>query len=104
MTPFTQNYDTTIRDLEGKLETLIDSGIEFDFSRSGDVLTIEFDSGEKIIITPQAPTEQLWISANYAGHRFNWNDGNWVNEKGGQELIPFLSQALSSQLGMQIEI
>jgi CyaY protein len=104
MTPFTQNYDQTIRDLEGKLESLIDSGIEFDFSRSGDVLTIEFDSGEKIIITPQAPTEQLWISANYAGHRFNWLDGNWVNEKGGQELSAFLSEALTLQLGMKVEV
>ena len=104
MTPFTQNYDQTIRDLEGKLEALIDSGIEFDFSRSGDVLTIEFDSGEKIIITPQAPTEQLWISANYAGHRFNWIGGNWVNEKGGQELYSFLTGALSLQLRSDIEI
>ncbi len=102
MTDFSRNYDNAIRDLEAKLDSLIDSGIEFDFSRSGDVLTIEFDSGEKIIITPQAPTEQLWISANYAGHRFNWDGGNWVNEKGGQELSIFLSEALSSQLGMQI--
>jgi CyaY protein len=104
MTPFTQNYDTTIRDLEAKLDALIDSGISFDFSRSGDVLTIEFDSGEKIIITPQAPTEQLWISANYAGHRFNWSDGTWVNEKGGQELSAFLTGALSLQLGVEVEI
>jgi CyaY protein len=104
MTNFSRNYDDTIRDLEGKLETLIDSGIEFDFSRSGDVLTIEFDSGEKIIITPQAPTEQLWISANYAGHRFNWNDGNWMNEKGEQELSILLSEALSLQLGTTVEI
>ncbi len=104
MTDFSRNYDSTIRILEAKLDALIDSGVEFDFSRSGDVLTIEFDSGDKIIITPQAPTEQLWISANYAGHRFNWSDGNWMNEKGGQELIAFLSQALSLQLEMQVEI
>jgi CyaY protein len=104
MTPFTQNYDNTIRDLEQKLDALVDSGIEFDFSRSGDVLTVEFDSGEKIIITPQAPMEQLWISANYAGHRFNWTDGNWINEKGGQELSKFLTEALSSQLGIEVEV
>jgi CyaY protein len=104
MTDFSRNYDTTIRDLEAKLDALIDSGISFDFSRSGDVLTIEFDSGEKIIITPQAPTQQLWISANYAGHRFNWDDGDWVNEKGGQELSIFLSEALSLQLGTTVEI
>jgi CyaY protein len=104
MTTFTQNYDTTIRDLEQKLDALVDSGSAFDFSRSGDVLTIEFDSGEKIIITPQSPMEQLWISANYAGHRFNWNDENWVNEKGGQELYKFLSEALSLQLGTTVEV
>jgi CyaY protein len=104
MTDFSRNYDTTIRDLEAKLDALIDSGISFDFSRSGDVLTIEFDSGEKIIITPQSPMEQLWISANYAGHRFNWDGGNWINEKGGQELSKFLPEALSLQLGITVDV
>ena len=104
MSQFSLHYDTTIRELERKLGDLIDDGAEFDIERNGDVLVIEFEDGEKIVITPQAPMEQLWVSANYAGHRFDWNGGGWVNEKGGEEFIAFLSRVLSEKLGSSTEI
>ncbi len=106
MTNFSQTYDSTIRELEQKLSSLIDEGMEFDFTRSGDVLTIEFDDGERIVITPQSPMEQLWISANYAGHRFNWSEAtnDWVNEKNGEALSAFLATAISSRLGTKIAL
>jgi CyaY protein len=104
MSQFSLHYDTTIRELERKLGDLIDDGAEFDIERNGDVLVIEFEDGEKIVITPQAPMEQLWVSANYAGHRFDWNGDEWVNEKGGEEFIPFLSRVLSEKFGSTIVI
>jgi iron donor protein CyaY len=101
MTSFSQTYDTTIRDLEQKLAAMIDAGSDFDFTRSGDVLTIEFEDGEKIVITPQSPMEQLWISANYAGHRFNWSEehNDWIHEKTGELFEEFVVNALSKKLG-----
>lgn len=104
MPSFSQNFDTTIRSLEQKLSAFIDAGYEFDFTRSGDVLTIEFDSKEKIVITPQAPMEQLWISANYAGHRFNWKGAEWQNEKTGEPLDRFVGMILSEKFGTSIDI
>ncbi len=101
---FTQRYDTTVRDLEQKLASLIDTGQELDFTRSGDVLSIEFDDGKKIVITPQSPLEQLWISANYAGHRFDWKSEAWRNEKTGETLEEFLERALSEQLGIPVAL
>ena len=103
---FSQQYDTTIRDLESKLSDLIDSGAEFDLDRRGDVLNIEFEDGEKIVITPQAPLEQLWVSANYAGHRFNWSEAvaHWVSEKGGESIQSFLAQALAAKLEIPVTL
>ncbi|HEY3876432.1 MAG TPA: iron donor protein CyaY [Candidatus Kapabacteria bacterium] len=104
MHTFSQNYDETIRSLESRLSTLIDDGSEFDFTRMGDVLTIEFENDEKIVITPQAPMEQLWVSANYAGHRFNWNGSHWQHEKSGESFSQFLSNALSEGLGTPVDL
>ena len=101
---FSQRYDTTIRELESKLSDLIDEGAEFDLERKGDVLNIEFEDGEKIVITPQSPLEQLWVSANYGGHRFNWDDDKWKNEKGGEALDTFLETILSQKLGSTITL
>ncbi len=101
MTFFAQHYDATIRDLEETLDAMIDSGSEFDFTRSGDVLSIEFEDGEKIVITPQSPMEQLWISANYAGHRFNWSvqQQDWTDEKSSESLKSFLSKTITGKIG-----
>lgn len=106
MTSFSQQYETTIRTLEAKLSELIDNGAALDFTRSGDVLTIEFEDGEKIVITPQSPMQQLWISANYAGYRFNWSEekNEWVDEKGGEELNRFLASALRNKLGDSFQL
>jgi CyaY protein len=101
---FSERYDTTIRDLESRLSVLIDNGAEFDLDRSGDVLTIEFDDGEKFVITPQAPMEQLWVSANYAGHRFDWDGDAWIHEKNGKELSTVLSRSMSEKLGSSVHL
>lgn len=100
---FAQNYDETIRELESKLSDLIDSGSDFDLERKGDVLNIEFEDGEKIVITPQAPLEQLWVSADYAGHRFIWNEG-WQHEKDGETLQEFLATILSRRLEREVSL
>ncbi len=106
MPTFATTYDTTIRDLESKLSDLIDGGLDFDLDKRGDVLTIEFEDGEKIVITPQAPLEQLWVSANYAGHRFLWSEtvAHWVNEKSGESIQSFLAKALSEKLQLDVSL
>ncbi|SRR5579883_368790 len=101
---FSQTYDNTVRTLEIKLGDLVDSGSEFDFERKGDVLDIEFEDGEKIVITPQSPLEQLWVSANYGGHRFNWSGDAWLNEKDGEDLHSFLSALMSRKLNDTIQV
>ncbi|MDP4200786.1 MAG: iron donor protein CyaY [Bacteroidota bacterium] len=104
MSGFARNYDTTIRDLESRLSDLVDAGKDFDFQRKGDVLEIEFSDGERVVITPQSPLEQLWISADFAGHRFNLKDGDWLKEKNDQPLNDFLSRTFSTHLGQFIEL
>ena len=104
MSDFSRNYDATIDSLESRLSDLIDDGAALDIERKGDVLNIEFEDGEKIVITPQSPLEQLWVSANYAGHRFHWNGSEWTNEKGGGTLAAFLSDAISAKLGTPLAL
>jgi len=67
------------------------------------VLTIEFEDGEKIVITPQSPMEQLWISANYAGHRFNWSEerSDWTDDKSSESLKSFLSMSITTKIGSE---
>src|SRR3954469_11085026 len=104
MNSFDSNYDTTIRSLDDKLSALIDNGIDLELDKNGDVLTIGFEDGSKFIISPNSPVSQLWVSANYEGHRFNFVDNKWVDEKSGEEFLLYLSRLLSAKLDTSITL
>jgi CyaY protein len=100
MSDFNTHYESAIQYVDAHLSALIDGGADLDFDRSGDVITIEFSDGEKCVITPQAPMDQLWISANYSGHRFNWSreKHQWEHEKTSEPLTVFLQGVIEEKL------
>ena len=104
MNSFTERYDATIRHLDEALSTLIDSGSDFDIEPNGDVLSIVFVDGSKFIISPNSPVNQVWVSANYEGHRFNFDDSKeaWVDEKSGEGFLTYLGRLLSEKLSETI--
>lgn len=55
-----------------------------DADRSGNVLTVEFDSGEQIIINLQTPMQQVWLASRPTGgyHFSCGEDGRWVDSSG----------------------
>jgi CyaY protein len=103
---FIDHYNNTITTLDNKLSSLIDGDSDLDVERSGDVLTISFSDGAKFIISPNSPVNQLWVSANYEGHRFNFDGGKrfWIDEKTGQEFHVYISRLLSDKLGEEISV
>ncbi|MDP4219346.1 MAG: iron donor protein CyaY [Bacteroidota bacterium] len=106
MGSFTKNYDVTINKLDDQLSDLIDSGLDFELEKNGDVLTISFEDGTKFIVSPNSPVSQLWVSANYEGHRFNYNPetGLWSDEKSGELFSAYISRLLSQKLDTEIHI
>jgi CyaY protein len=106
MADFTTHYDATRRELETRLSEAIDQGSDFDFDTSGDVIKIEFTDGEKFVVSPNSPVEQLWISANYAGTRFNWSEEakDWLSEKSQESVFVFLANAISQKLGEDVTL
>jgi CyaY protein len=103
---FTQHYDDIISDLDDRLSILIDNGGDLEFEKSGDVLTIIFPDGAKYIISPNSTVNQLWVSANYEGHRFDFDGAllTWIDEKTGQEFHEYFSQLLSDKLGQVVKM
>ena len=104
MNSFTDRYDATVTNLDNQLSDLIDSGLDFDIEKNGDVLSIIFEDGSKFIITPNSPVSQLWVSANYEGHRFNFDEAGqqWMDEKSGEEFLTYFSRLLSEKLSKEI--
>lgn len=91
--------ETTLRAIEQAIET---SGADIDAERSGNVLTLEFDDGGKIIVNLQAPMHEVWVAAKAGGFHFRYRDGAWLDTRSELELFAALSTFASQQSGETI--
>jgi CyaY protein len=75
----------------------IDADIEAE--RNGNVLTLEFENGSKIIVNLQPPMQEVWIAAKAGGFHFRYIDGEWRDTRNGTEFYAALSEYATQQAG-----
>jgi CyaY protein len=88
--------------LGGIEEAVEASGADIDTERSGNVLTLEFDNGSKIIVNLQAPMHEIWLAAKAGGYHFRHKDGAWRDTRSESELFETLSIFVSQQSGATV--
>ena len=66
------------------------------------VLSIETEepSPGKIVISPQAPTRQIWISAQSTSFKLDWSGSAFVFPATGETLHQLVGRVLGEQLGV----
>lgn len=73
----------------------VDADVECE--RSGNVLTLEFGNGSKIIVNLQPPMQEIWIAAKAGGFHFKFVDGEWRDTRNGTEFFSALSDYATRQ-------
>lgn len=74
-------------------------GVDVDCERSGNVLTLEFDDGSKIIVNLQTPMREIWAAARSGGFHYRLQGDQWRDTRDGSELFEALSRFASEQAG-----
>ena len=66
------------------------------------VLSIEIEdpSPGKIVISPQAPTRQIWISAQSTSFKLDWSGSNFVFPTTSETLNQLVGRLVGEQLGI----
>lgn len=91
--------------IESIVETAADEAdADIEVNRTGNVLTLEFDDGSKIIINSQAPMQEMWLAARSGGFHYKFDGSHWINTRDGTELYATLSEVVSSQAGVPVTI
>jgi len=104
-TQFLHIVEETLAAIESACESAGKAtGVDIDCSRAGHVLNLEFEDGGKVVINAQAPMQQLWLAARSGALHFTYNDGYWVDTRGGTEFFDALSRAVSEQAGMDVDL
>ncbi len=100
---FNQKVERTLRQIEQAVE---DSGADIEFENAGDILTLEFADGSKIIINKQGAATQIWVAARSGGYHYGYQAaaGRWANDQNGADLFDELSRIISQQAGTPVRI
>jgi CyaY protein len=97
-TEFLERIEAALNEIEALAEReAAASGNEVEPSRSGNVLTLEFENHSKIIVNSQAPLQEIWVAAKTGGFHFRLDGGRWRNTRDGTELFAALSQLIREQ-------
>lgn len=100
---FHKSVTATLLHIEQAVETC---GVDIEFENAGDILTLEFENGSKIIINKQAAANQIWVAAKSGGFHYNYDPGAraWRNDQSGAELLTELSRLASEQAGARVAL
>jgi CyaY protein len=100
---FRERSDATLTKVAKWLEDF--DADEVDYTTGDGVVTIEFSSGAKFILSRQSQMKQLWLAAGARAFHYNWNAARsaWLDDKDNHELSARLPEVISEQLGHQVE-
>jgi len=63
-------------------------------------IAVEEPNPGKIVISPQAPTRQIWISAQSTSFKLDWSGSAFVLQSTGETLNRLVGRLVGEQLGV----
>jgi len=99
---FRSRCDEAFDNLNRSLTTIAEKyDVEILFQNN--VLSIEFQDPNpgKIVISPQAPTRQIWISAQSRSFKLDWVGSAFVFPATGESLSQLVGRLVGEQLGVE---
>ena len=98
-------YHQLADDLLISIQEAVDEvDFDLDYEAAGGIVEIIFPNGTKIIINKQAPLHQIWVATKFNGHHFEMKDGQWIDNRSGEELWTLINDAATKQAGETIAL
>jgi len=80
---------------------------EFEPDFNSGALAIEFEEPKgKFVISPNAPVQQIWVSAHSKSFKLSWSDAkaSFVLPDTNQTLDEFIASAIGEHLGEEVRL
>ena len=97
---FRKHVESALESLKKSLMAAEDSA-DMEVEDQAGALHISFEDGARFIISPNAPVQQIWISALSTSFKLDWSeaDQDFVLHKTGEKLKPLVARVINQQLG-----
>jgi CyaY protein len=100
---FLKAADSTLDAIEAAVERTVDEGVmDVDVERQGNVLTLVFGDGSRIIVNSHTAAREIWVAARSGGFHYRQVDGSWIDGRSGDELWAALSRLVGEQGGAPV--
>ncbi len=91
--------------LMGRLEAAVDrlgDDLDIDVLRSGNVVTLTFENGNRIVVNSQEAAQEMWVAARSGGFHYRWDDvaGAWLDTRSGEDLRAVLTRLIGLEVGV----
>jgi iron donor protein CyaY len=98
---FRTHYDTALERLNRALDVVAEN-YDAEIVFQNGVLSIEIEDPDpgKIVISPQAVTRQIWISAQSTSFKLDWSGSAFVLPSSGETLNQLVGRLAGEQLGV----
>ena len=99
---FRTRCDEALERLNRALDAVIEQhDIEVTFQNNVLSVTVEAPNPGKIVISPQGPTRQIWISAQSTSFKLDWNGHAFVLSSSGETLNQLVSRFVAELLDIE---
>jgi len=78
--------------------------IDVEPERSGNVVTLVFDNGTRVVINSQAPLQEMWLAAPGGAFHYRLDGGAWRDTRGGPDLPEALGTICSKAAGQPLTV
>ena len=100
-TEFRSQCDAALNNINRSLDPVVDEH-DIEVMLQNGVLSIEVEEPNpgKIVISPQAPTRQVWISAQSTSFKLDWSGTAFALPSTGETLNQLVGRLVGEQLGI----
>jgi iron donor protein CyaY len=101
-TEFRSECDAALNKMNRSLDPVVDEH-DIEVMLGNGVLTIEIEKPNpgKIVISPQAPTRQIWISAQSTSFKLDWSGNAFTLPLTGETLNQLVGRLVGEHLGIR---
>lgn len=102
---FGDRVDALLSAIEDAVDALSES-IDVDVERAGNVLTLTFESGQKLVVNSQTANQEVWVAARSGGFHYRWDEtiDRWTDTRSGEDLEAALARITEGETGVALVI
>ena len=97
---FAHRAEAVMARLEAAVDGLADD-FDIDVLRAGNVLTLTFENGHRIVVNTQEAAHEIWVAARSGGFHYRWNEATsrWTDTRSDDDLRVALARLIGAETG-----